>query len=422
MSASRGRLAEIAGLFTRLGFTAFGGPAAHIALMEDEVVRRRGWVDRQHFLDLVSSLNFIPGPNSTELAIHLGQIRGGWRGLIVAGACFIIPAMLIILPLAWAYHTYGRLPQVAGVMRGISAAVVAMILLAGLRLARTSIRDGFTIVIAVLAAPVQYMLATRTRLQPEIVILAAAAVAGIVWYGVTRVTRQEPGNAAGANASSKENEHTAKPKDASGQRLVSIAAPIAWPAASLGFLAPEFARMAWFFLKVGATLFGSGYVLVSYLRSGLVEQNGWLSSQQLIDAVSVGQVTPGPLLTTSTFIGYLLGTKWTGTIAGGVAGGVIATVAIFLPAFLLVALFGRVLPRLRQNRHARAALDGMNAAVVALILVVAVQFALKFQTQGGTVDWFQVAVAGAALTVLLAWNLNATWIIAAAGVAGWLAG
>src|SRR5215213_516983 len=162
-----GRLREVALLFTRLGFTAFGGPAAHTALMEEEVVRRRGWIDRQHFLDLVSALNFIPGPNSTELAIHLGLIRAGWRGLIVAGACFITPAVLIILPLAWAYVRLGHKPQAGGMLRGVSAAVVAIILVAGWRFARTGIRDAFAVAVALLTVAAEYLLRRHTLLQPE---------------------------------------------------------------------------------------------------------------------------------------------------------------------------------------------------------------------------------------------------------------
>ena len=386
---SPARLLEVALLFLRLGFTAFGGPAVHTAMMEDEVVRRRRWLDRQHFLDLVAALNFIPGPNSTELAIHLGLIRAGHRGLIVAGVCFIAPAVLIVLPLAWAYATYGRVPRVDGAMRGIGAAVVAVVAVAGWRFATTGIKDRFTLAIAIATLPAEYLLRKHTQLQSELVILAGAALAGVMWYAPPKMLALQ-----------------LIPLPLAGFAPTTVPSP-----------SPTLLQVALFFLKVGCTLFGSGYVLVSYLRTGLVEQNPWLTERQLIDAVAVGQVTPGPLLTTATFIGYLLAYKTFGTVTGGIAGGLVATAAIFLPSFLLVACFGRVLPRLRNNRYARAALDGMNAAVVALILIVAARFAYALHG-----DPLGIAIAVVALCGLLIWDLNATWLIGAAAAAGALAG
>jgi chromate transporter len=390
----RGRLREVALLFTRLGFTAFGGPAAHVALMEDEVVRRRGWLDRQHFLDLVSALNFIPGPNSTELAIHLGFIRAGYPGLVVAGACFILPAVLIILPIAWAYVRFGRIPQVQHVLLSINAAVIAILLVAFWRLARAAVKDGFTLAVAlgaVAAAAAFALLADVRWLQPELVILAAAAVAGAVWYGRPRVT--------------------ALP-------LLAL-----MPMTGVSEPAPM-ARLFLTMLKIGATLYGSGYVLVSYLRSTMVEQHGWLTERQLLDAVSVGQVTPGPLLTTATFAGYLLGHHGLGTTAGGVLGAAVATAGIFLPSFLLVAVAARALPRLRANRFARGALDAMNAAVAAMILAVTVELAgttlgrPSLDAPMFGLSPLRVGVTLMSLLTLLRWNLNATWIIAAAGLFG----
>ena len=397
--SSRGeRLREVAGLFTRLGFTAFGGPAAHVAMMEDEVVRRRGWIDRRHFLDLVGTLNFIPGPNSTELAIHLGLIRAGLRGLVVAGVCFITPAVLIILPLAWAYVRFGQVYPVRGAMRGISGAVVAIVAVAGWRFARTAVRDRFTAILAVVTVVAEWGLTRWLRpewgLQPELILLALAAIAGLLWYA-------PPG------------------------RNALRPLPLLWPvgplAAATAVAAPgpwrEMVRLAGFFLKIGATLFGSGYVLVSYLRGGLVDAPGaWLTQQQLLDAVAVGQVTPGPLLTTATFIGYLRGHQVFGTTRGGIAGGIIATVAIFFPSFAFVALFGKLLPRIRENRHARAALDGMNAAVVALIWAVALRFAWDMRR-----DPLAILTAVVCLSVLLRWQANATWLIIASAVIGLIA-
>ena len=387
---------EVALLFTRLGFTAFGGPAVHTAMMEDEVVRRRNWLDRQHFLDLVSALNFIPGPNSTELAIHLGLIRAGFPGLLVAGACFILPAVLIILPMAWAYVAFGRrAPQMQEVFAGVSSAVVAILAVTFWRFARTAVTDVFTAVVAVAAAAAAFLLHGRAGWQPELVILAAAALAGAVWYGRPRL----PG-AGGAMTA-----------------LIGLV-----PAGGLSVVpgtagsppaAEQLLRVFLLFLRIGATLFGSGYVLVSYLRTGLVEQHGWLSDQELLDAVAVGQVTPGPLLTTATFIGYVLGDRFVGSPAGGVLGALLATAAIFLPSFVFVALFGRVLPRIRANRYARGALDAMNAAVAALILVVTIELARR-----GLGDPFGWAVCLVSLGAMLVGNVNTTWLILGAGLAG----
>lgn len=385
-AAAATSLAEVAFAFTRLGFTAFGGPAAHLAMMEEEFVRRRAWLDEQHFLDLVAAMNLVPGPTSTEVAINLGLIRAGWPGMFVAGACFICPAMLIILPIAWAYVAYGTLPEARGIMTGINAAVVAIVTAACWRFGKAAVRDTFTATILVVAVAVESELRRRHVGEPELIILAAAALAGVVrtlacWRFVTFP-------------------------------LLAVWLPPqdrrAW----------EFARLAGYFLKVGATLFGSGYVLVSYLQSGVVEHHGWLTQRQLLDAVSVGQVTPGPLLTTATFIGYLRGHAITSAAWGGVAGGVVATAAIFLPAFAFVAALGKILPRVRDNGTVRAALDAMNAAVVALILVATVQLA---RSALWPVSRTTLPVAALSLAALLAWRVNPTWLVLAGAVAGWLA-
>jgi len=394
------RLREIARLFTRLGFTAFGGPAAHLALMEDEVVNRRQWLDRQHFLDLASAVNFIPGPNSTEVAIHLGLIRGGRIGLVVAGACFIIPAMLIILPLGWLYARYGETPQAQPALGAISAAVIAIIAAAVWRFARTSVTHVFTATVAGVALALAVLLRNERRFPPELLILALAAMAGALramWMSEWRPARS------------------------------LLIAPTA---AAVSFTIPAFPALATvgsmflFFLRVGATLFGSGYVLYSYLHNGLVEQRGWLTTHQLADAVAVGQVTPGPLLTTATFIGYFLGDRVFGYgIWGGIGCGVLATIGIFLPSFLFVLLLAPVLDRMRRNPIARGALDAMNAAVVSLILVVAVQLAIPvlYNAAAHRVQSLHVIIAAASLVLLLRTKLNATWLILGAGSIGWLA-
>jgi chromate transporter len=380
------RLRELAGLFTRLGFTAFGGPAAHVALMEDEIVTRRKWLDRAHFLDLIAAVNFVPGPNSTELAIHIGQLRAGLPGLIVAGACFICPAMLIILVISWAYVRFGAIPQVIPALHSVTAAVVAIILYAICRFARTAIKDVFTLILFILVA-VLHIVGTRQAIpQPELMLLFAAAIAGAFWYHALR-TR-------------------------SAHRFLMLALPLNfWP---------DMARMALVLLKIGATLFGSGYVLITYLQSDMVDRRGWLTQQQLADAIAVGQFTPGPLLTTSTFVGFLLGhSKFGGGLAGGIVGGIIATVAIFLPAFILVALLGHLLQKLRASTWARGALDGMNAAVVGLMILPLLRLGIPaiYDTAAGTPDWLNLLILLASLIGL--WRkINATWLIIAAGLAG----
>ncbi len=371
------RLIELAKLFTKLGFTAFGGPAAHIAMMEDEVVVRRKWLDRTHFLDIVAAVNFVPGPNSTELAIHIGQIRAGFIGLLTSGVCFITPAVLIILAIAWAYVQYGTLPKVQSAMLGISAAVVAIVAAAMIRFGRTALRGMFSVIVAIASLALAIVLRRYSKLQPEIVVLALAALAGAIKNGWLRRTRLP---------------------------MLSL---------NLAALAP----IAWFFFKIGGTLFGSGYVLVSYLQSGLVVQRHWLTNQQLLDAVAVGQFTPGPLLTTATFIGYLLGNQhFNGGVTGGIIGAVTATIAIFLPSFIFVAILGPMLQRIRHNRYARGALDAMNAAVVALILVVLVNVGIS-----ALKDWLTILIAVASLALLIWRNVNATWIVLASGIIGLIA-
>jgi chromate transporter len=389
------RLLEVAGVFTKLGFTAFGGPAAHLALIEDQVVTRRRWLDRRQFLDMAAAINFIPGPNSTELVIHLGLLRAGWAGLFVAGACFIAPAMLIILPIAWAYTTYGTLPAVGGAMTLISCVIVAIVAMAALRFIRASVTDAFTTIVALAAAGIAVALARHPRFQPELTALAGAAIAGIV-----RAAWTKPAS------------NTTLPCIALPPLAEMALVPLAMPP-----LALKLAQMSGTFLKIGATLFGSGYVLISYLRSSFVAQRHWLTEQQLLDAIAVGQFTPGPLLTSATFAGYVMGhTTFAGGHAGGAAAAVAATIAIFLPSFVLVAMVGPALGRIRNHPLARGALDAMNAAVAALLVVVTVQIGMAALTSGG---WIGAIVA--ALASLALWRgANATWLIVVAGIVGFL--
>jgi chromate transporter len=403
------RLAEVAKLFLKLGFTAFGGPAAHVALIEEEVVTRRGWIDRQHFLDIVSAVNFVPGPNSTELAIHLGQVRAGFAGLVVAGVCFITPAMLIILPLAWVYVRYGSIPAVGDALVGIKACMVAIVVVALVRFAKTGIRDAFTGTVAVLAIAASVLLHHYDVPQQELIVLAAAAVAGLLWYGRGRTIEMSTETTSSAS-------ETARP---SARAMPLLLAPAAVGATGFG---GQLLAMALFFLKVGATLFGSGYVLASFLHGGLVDQHKWLTEQELLDAIAVGQVTPGPLLTAATFIGYLLCARnFGGGTAGGILGGVVATVAIFLPSFVFIAVLGPLLPRLRASPRARGALDGMNAAVVALILIVSLWFARSVLWPPAGVSVLASAVFLVALAILLTTRVNPTWLILASAAVGLVA-
>jgi chromate transporter len=408
------RLREVALLFLRLGFTAFGGPAVHTAMMEDEAVRRREWLDRTHFLDLVAALNFIPGPNSTELAIQLGYLRAGFPGLVVAGFCFILPAVLIILPIAWAYVRYGSIPQVQGMLEAVNAAVVALLLVMVVRLARTALKDVFTGSLAAAALAASILMEGRVRFQPELAILATAALLGAMRNVWKRRDTAVPAV-------------VALPLGSSLLSTTTSAAGTAAAAAAGSLVSPSLLALFLVFLKIGGTLFGSGYVLVSYLRTEMVEQRSWLTTGQLLDAVAVGQITPGPLLTTATFIGYLLGDRLShGSVFIATLGALVATAGIFLPSFVLVAITGPLLPRLRSNPNARDALDAMNAAVVALILFVTLELIRRAVVE---VSWqdqpmhfafhpFSAAIATGAFVALVRFNVNATWVILAAAAAG----
>jgi chromate transporter len=360
----RTTLGELARLFLKLGTVSFGGPAAHIAMMEDEVVRRRSWLTREAFLDLVGAVNLIPGPNSTEMAIHVGRERAGWRGLLVAGTCFVAPAVLIVGAIAWAYVRFGTLPAAAGLLFGVKQVVVAVVLQALWALGRTAVKSWW---LAALGAAA--VVATALGVNELLVLGIAGAL------GVARRTGRGP--ALGAFA------------------VGSLAgAPVAFGLWSLFGV----------FLKVGAVLFGSGYVLLAFLRADLVQRLHWLTEHQLLDAVAVGQVTPGPVFTTATFVGYVL---------RGASGAAVATVGIFLPAFVFVALSSTILPRLRRSPAARAALDAVNVASLALMAVVAWQLA-----GAALVDGWTVALAAAAAVLLLRYRVNSSWLVLGGAAAG----
>ncbi len=381
-------LVPLAAVFLRIGLTAFGGPAGHVAIMRDEFVRRRGWLDDTAFVDLIGAANLIPGPTSSELAMHIGHRRAGRAGLVVAGLAFLLPAVLIVAVLAWLYVAYGRRPEIAALLGGITPVVVAIVAHAGWSIARTAVRGP--VHVALLAAAVAAIVAG----VPEIAVLLGV---GVVSVGL--VAALDGRNVAIGMAA------WAAPQAGGASAGVATGA-VAAAAAGVAIATPGLIFVT--FLKIGAVLFGSGYVLVALLRSELVEGLGWITETQLLDAVAVGQATPGPLFSTATFIGYLV---------GGPIGALAATVGVFLPAFLAVALSIPILDRLRTSVRARSFLDGVNVAAVGLLGVVAVQLAI-----GGVRDIVGVATMLGAFGLLLR-GVGTGWLIAAGaavGVIRWL--
>jgi chromate transporter len=375
-------LSELASLFLKLGTTAFGGPAAHIAMMEDEVVRRRGWLNHEQFLDYLGATNLIPGPNSTELAIHIGQARAGWRGLLTAGVSFILPAALIVTAVAWLYIRFGRLPAAAGLLWGMKPVVIAIVCQALWRLAQTAVK---TVGLGLLGAAAIAAVAAGLH---ELIVLAGAAVA---MAAVPLVRgRTLPGL---------------------GLAVVLSRPRTVTATAALGAIAAVPVSLSGLFLvfvKAGAVLFGSGYVLLAFLRADLVERLGWLTEAQLLDAIAVGQVTPGPVFTTATFVGYVL---------AGVPGAAVATVGIFLPAFIFVAISGPLVPLIRRSPIAGSMLDGVNVASLALMTVVLWQLA-----RATFVDRGAVAIGIVSVMTLAFWRINSAWLIIAGAALGWWAG
>ena len=368
-------LAEIAFVFLKLGTVAFGGPAAHLAMMEEEFVRRRKWISEAEFLDRLAAANLIPGPSSTEVAIFIGQMKRGWRGLIVAGACFIIPAAVIVSLIAWAYVRFGSLPRAAGLLYAIKPVVVAIIVQALGKLGRTGLKSPLLALIAALAA-VLFL----SGMNPILVLAVAGAIVAASEGMKNRLMTMTPGP----------------------WMSVAISAAVLATGAAVSF---SLGGLSVAFLKIGAVVFGSGYVLLPFLRAEFVERLHWLTDQQLIDAVAVGQFTPGPLFTTATFIGFIL---------GGWLGAMVATVAIFLPGFLLVAAGGPLIPRIRQSRHASAALDGVVAASLALMAVVTWQLA-----RAALLDRITLLIFLLSAVILVRFKINSAWLIAAAALAGW---
>lgn len=371
---SKSTLVEVAIYFLRLGLTAFGGPAAHIALMHDEVVKRRKWLDDQRFLDLLGAINLVPGPNSTEMAIYLGFTRAGWMGLILGGVCFVLPAMLITLALAWAYAQFGSTPQVGALLYGVKPVVIAIIAQALWGLGQKAINS-------LIAASVGLSVVALYLLNVNVIVLLVAG--GLVMLLARNLDRLRT------------------------TRLSTVLVPLTGLGLPAATIAPSFSLSVLFltFLKIGAVLYGSGYVLLAFLRADFVINLGWLTDQQLIDAVAVGQVTPGPLFTTATFIGYVL---------GGVPGALLATLGIFLPSFVFVALLGLILPRVRNSPWVGALLDGVNLAALGLMAGVALQLGVA-----ALVDPLTIAMALVSAVLLLRWRVNSTWLILGGAVLGW---
>lgn len=373
-----GTLREVAILFLKLGTIAFGGPAAHVAMMRDEIVRRRRWMTDQQFLDLLGTTNLIPGPNSTEMAIFVSQRQAGWRGLIVGGSLFILPSMLMVLGLAWAYVRYGSTPEAEWLLYGIKPVIIAIVVQALWALGKAAIK-GWLLAAIGIAVLTLYLLGLN-----EIALLFGGGIIVMLARYGTRL--RLPG--------------------------IPVILPLGLGSVSLATTALATTPVAPFnlgvlfltFLKIGAVLYGSGYVLLAFLRTNFVEHLGWLTDKQLIDAIAIGQLTPGPVSTTATFVGYLV---------GGVPGALLATLAIFLPGFVFVAVIHPIVPRLRRSRYTSAFLDGINVASLGLMAGVTWQLG-----RAAVVDWHTALLALVAAGLLIRFRLNSAWLVIGGGAAG----
>jgi chromate transporter len=374
-------LKDLAILFLKLGTTAFGGPAAHVAMMQDEVVVRRKWLTQQEFLDSLSATNFIPGPNSTELAIHIGHKMAGWRGLLIAGGCFILPAVLIVSVLGWVYVSYGSLPAVQSVMYGIKPVIIAIVAQAIWNLSKSAVKTKFLAALA-LAAVCMNALGVDE-------LLTIFAIGLISLVGHIRTKRNFTWALAPFRIDSRET-------GVLSSLALSSIVPVAFANSKL-FL---------FFLKVGSVLFGSGYVLLAFLKGDLVDKWHWLTDQQLLDSIAVGQFTPGPVFTTATFIGYVL---------SGPTGAALSTLGIFLPAFAFVALSAPFLPKLRSSAAASATLDGINVGSLAVMTVTALLLA---KSSVYDIETLLIAIVSGA--ILIRFRINSAWLVLAGGFIGYL--
>jgi chromate transporter len=380
---SQAPLRQLAWVFLKLGATAFGGPAAHIAMMEDEVVRRRRWLSRDEFLDLLGATNLIPGPNSTEMAIHIGHRKAGWTGLLVAGSCFILPAAFIVTFFAWAYVRYGSLPQTNAILYGVKPVIIAIVLQALWGLGTTALKTRSLALVGAAGIVLGFL-----GVHELAIIFGGGVVLGFA--RLLMKWRQRSGH------------HILSIVEGASLALLGQMTTTAGAAAASFGLWPLFL----FFLKVGSVLFGSGYVLLAFLRADLVERWHWLTEGQLLDAIAVGQATPGPVFTTATFIGYVL---------GGNSGAIVATAGIFLPAFFFVAVSGPLVPRIRRSETAGAFLDGVNAASLSLMAVVTWRLG-----RAALVDWLTVALLVVSLILLIRFRLNTVWLMIGGAMMGLL--
>lgn len=372
----KNRLKEIAFVFLKLGITAFGGPAAHVAMMDEEIVKKRKWIDRDKFLDFYGATNLLPGPNSTELAIHLGFERGGVLGLIIAGLCFILPAMIIVTALAAIYNLYGTMPQIEGIMYGIKPVIIAVILQALLRLGKTALKNKSSVILAIVVIVLAYF---------GIHEIALLFISGLIMMLIVNRDKLR-----GKNYSLS-------------FFLPTIPLSVYTVNEQLGnnittntlFLT---------FLKIGSVLYGSGYVLLAFLETYFVERFGVITTQQLLDAVSIGQFTPGPVFTTATFIGY---------IVNGIPGAIVSTIGIFLPAFLMVGLLNNVIPKLRSSQWVSGILDGVNVGSLALMAVVSLKLGVS-----AIHDFPTMILAALSIFLVFKYNVNSAWLVLSGGFIG----
>ncbi len=385
-SQKQQRLVELSQVFLRLGTIAFGGPAAHIAMMDDEVVKRRQWMSREKLLDLLGITNLIPGPNSTELAIHIGYERGGWRGLWIAGTCFILPAMLIVWAIAALYIHYQAVPQVEWLLYGIKPVIIAIVLQAVWKLGQKALKDRQTL-IAGLGAIAAYFAGVNEILT--LLLLGVAVMLIKTWprSGNSQHPLWVPLASTLTSWGASVGPLTQGP-------MTQAATPVSW------------ISLFWLFLKIGSVLYGSGYVLLAFLQRDLVERYHWLTSQQLLDAIAIGQFTPGPVFTTATFVGYLL---------AGNGGAVAATIGIFLPAFVLVWLVNPWVPKLRQSPWTSGFLDGINAASLGLMAAVTLTL-----VRTALIDWITLLIALVGGIAVFRFNVNSAWLVLGGGAIGLL--
>ncbi len=385
MKLTQNRLGELAKLFLKLGLIGFGGPAAHIAMMEDEVVSRRQWLTKEHFLDLVGATNLIPGPNSTEMAIHVGYVLEQWWGLVVAGVCFILPAALITGGLAWVYVALGKLPQVTPFFYGVKPAVLAVILNAVWRLGKKAVKNRQLLLIGLAV-----VMGIFLRLN-EVFALFLGGILGMFWL--------QFGSGASLGVLVPLSFLSQLPTNhISAFREGGVGGTPLW-------------QVGLFFLKVGSVLFGGGYVLIAFLQEGLVDKLHWLTQQQLLDALAIGQFTPGPVLSTATFIGYVI---------AGVPGAIVATVGIFLPSFFFVAILNPLIPRLRSSKWMASFLDAINVSAIALMVTAMIKLAQGILLLPDGIDAKAALIALCAAILVRSWQVNAAGIILGGAAVGWL--